>query len=62
LEGYFDSIPHEQLLACLQQRISDRRVLKLIREWLAVAVVEPPSVGGGGGGGNVVRRPKRGTP
>jgi RNA-directed DNA polymerase len=62
LEGYFDSIPHEQLLACLRKRISDRRVLKLIREWLAVPVVARQSARGGGGGGNVVRRPKRGTP
>jgi len=48
LEGYFDSIPHEQLMACLRKRISDRRVLKLIREWLAVPVVESSSRGGSG--------------
>jgi RNA-directed DNA polymerase len=34
LEGYFDSIPHERLLGRIEERISDGRVLGLIRGWL----------------------------
>jgi len=29
LKGYFDSIPHSQLLACVRARVVDRSVLKL---------------------------------
>lgn len=47
LKGYFDSIPHEKLMACLQHRISDRHMLRLIRLWLDAPVQEPPSSGGG---------------
>jgi RNA-directed DNA polymerase len=59
LKGYFDSIPHERLMACLRMRIADRSVLKLIRMWLEAPVVEPP---GSEGGQPTVRRSKKGTP
>jgi RNA-directed DNA polymerase len=59
LKGYFDSIPHERLMACLRMRIADRNVLKLIRMWLEAPVVEPPD---GEGGQPTVRRSKKGTP
>ena len=34
LKGYFDTIPHERLMARVEERISDGRVLALIRGWL----------------------------
>jgi RNA-directed DNA polymerase len=40
LKGYFDSIPHERLMACVRMRVTDRSVLKLIQMWLKAPVVE----------------------
>ena len=34
LKGYFDSIPHEQLMERVEASISDGRLLDLIRGWL----------------------------
>jgi RNA-directed DNA polymerase len=34
ITGYFDNIPHDKLMALVEQRISDRRILKLIQKWL----------------------------
>ncbi|HEX5454328.1 MAG TPA: group II intron reverse transcriptase/maturase [Stellaceae bacterium] len=34
LESYFDSIPHDRLMERVEERISDGRVLDLIRGWL----------------------------
>ncbi len=42
LKGYFDTIPHKQLMACVQMRVVDSSVLKLIRLWLEAPVAEPP--------------------
>lgn len=57
LKGYFDSIPHEKLMKCLQMRIVDRSVLKLIRMWLKAPVEED-----NGSGGKKVQRSSKGTP
>jgi RNA-directed DNA polymerase len=59
LQSYFDTIPHEKLMACVQRRIVDGGVLKLIRMWLKAVIIEP---GEGPGKPPKVSRSKQGTP
>ena len=40
LAGYFDSLPHAELLQSVARRVSDGRILRLIKRWLRVTVVE----------------------
>jgi len=40
LTGYFDTIPHSRLIALVEERISDGRVLELIRSYLEQGAVE----------------------
>src|SRR5262249_616891 len=40
LSGYFDSIPHAELLKSVPRRISDRHILRLIKMWLVAPVEE----------------------
>jgi RNA-directed DNA polymerase len=40
LSGYFDSIPHAELMQSVARRISDGAVLGLIKQWLTTAVEE----------------------
>jgi RNA-directed DNA polymerase len=40
LSGYFDSIPHAELMQCVARRISDKAVLHLLKQWLVAPVEE----------------------
>lgn len=40
LSGYFDSIPHSELMKSLARRIGDRHVLHLLKQWLEMPVEE----------------------
>jgi len=55
LRGYFDSIPHDKLLKVLSERISDKRILWLIKLWLKAPVYEDGNYSSG-------KKRKAGTP
>ncbi len=57
LKGYFDTIPHDKLMAALEHRISDRSVLTLFRMWLQSPIEETDERGR-----TTRHRPTAGTP
>jgi group II intron reverse transcriptase/maturase len=57
LQSYFDTIPHDKLMACLEKRISDRSVLGLIRMWLKAPIIDTDERGK-----PRTTRPDKGTP
>jgi RNA-directed DNA polymerase len=40
IKGFFDNIDHEKLMGLIELRITDRRILRLIRKWLTAGVSE----------------------
>jgi group II intron reverse transcriptase/maturase len=46
LSGYFDSIPHHELMQSIARRVSDGAVLALIKQWLWMPVEEEDGRGG----------------
>ena len=61
LSNYFGEIPHAELLKSLARRISDGRMLRLIKAWLEMPVEEDDGKGGKRRT-NRARRERKGTP
>jgi RNA-directed DNA polymerase len=61
LSGYFDTIPHPELMKCLARRISDGALLRLLKSWLEMPIEEDDDKAGKRRS-NPARREKRGTP
>ena len=49
IAGFFDTVSHEWLIAFVEHRVGDRRVIRLIRKWLKAGVVEDGEVTARGG-------------
>jgi group II intron reverse transcriptase/maturase len=62
LSGYFDSIPHPQLIKSLERRIADNTVRELVRKWLEAPVEERDPKSGNVKKSNENKEQGRGTP
>ena len=58
LSGYFDTIPHKELLQLVRGRVSDGSILRLIKGWLRAPIVERDPVSGA----QSTRKNRCGTP
>jgi RNA-directed DNA polymerase len=60
VSAYFDTVPHADLMQSLARRLSDRRLLRLLKRWLKVPAAEQADNGGWRFTGG--KRSTRGTP
>lgn len=44
IAGFFDTVEHEHLIAFVEHRVGDRRIVRLIRKWLKAGVMEEGKV------------------
>ena len=61
LSNYFGEIPHAELMKSVERRVSDGRMLGLIKAWLEMPVVEEDG-DGGTRRTNRARKERKGTP
>ena len=61
LSNYFGEIPHAELMKSIARRVSDGRMLGLIKAWLTMPVVEEDGEGGSRRT-NRARKERKGTP
>jgi len=47
LSKYFDTIPHDKLLIALSERISDKRIIDLLKKWLGSPIYKDGQDQGG---------------
>jgi group II intron reverse transcriptase/maturase len=40
IAAFFDTVDHERLIGCVERRVGDRRVIRLLRKWLKAGVME----------------------
>jgi RNA-directed DNA polymerase len=60
ISGFFDNIPHAELMKCVARRVSDGRMLHLIKMWLKSPIEETDEKGRKRYAGG--KKSKRGTP
>src|SRR5665811_1957045 len=60
ISGFFDNIPHAELMKCVARRVSDGRMLHLIKMWLKSPIEETDEKGKKRYTGG--KKSKRGTP
>ena len=50
LKGYFDTIPHRPLLTAVHRRVTDRRILGLLDQFLKAGIMEEGKIIGNNSG------------
>ena len=61
LKAYFDTIPHDNLLKLVSERVVDRGILWLINQWLKAPVIEPDAPSGSAGQSSDTGTPQGGV-